>query len=276
MGFEPGIKAGAIIRNNEISEIFMCSTQGGMRPSRRTNTLVLTSDPKRPLYQDVWQENVLHYTGMGTRGDQDINFRQNRTLRDSPSSGLQVFLFEKLGTNRYLFHGEVVLADEPYEQVQADLDGNDRRVWIFPIELARQSVPTAMPEADWDERTERLARQARRMTIDELERRMTESASPTARPIASIRRSRDPYLAELVKRSANGKCQLCGMDAPFIDPGGFPFLEEHHIRWLSRGGSDTLDNAVALCPNCHRRMHRLDLESDKSKLRQSLLKANLP
>ncbi|WP_296863638.1 HNH endonuclease [Thermosyntropha sp.] len=30
---------------------------------------------------------------------------------------------------------------------------------------------------------------------------------------------------------------------------------EPHIEWLSRGGTDTIDNTVALCPNCHRKMH---------------------
>ncbi|MFV5483444.1 HNH endonuclease [Acinetobacter towneri] len=45
-----------------------------------------------------------------------------------------------------------------------------------------------------------------------------------------------------------------------------PYLETHHIVWLARGGEDTISNTVALCPNCHKRMHLLDLEEDKVKL----------
>lgn len=45
-----------------------------------------------------------------------------------------------------------------------------------------------------------------------------------------------------------------------------PYLETHHIVWLARGGEDTIFNTVALCPNCHKRMHILDLEADKTKL----------
>jgi 5-methylcytosine-specific restriction protein A len=40
-------------------------------------------------------------------------------------------------------------------------------------------------------------------------------------------------------------------------------LEVHHIQWLSNDGDDTIDNIVALCPNCHRKMHILDLEKDR-------------
>lgn len=34
-----------------------------------------------------------------------------------------------------------------------------------------------------------------------------------------------------------------------------PTLEVHHLRRLADGGSDTVANAVALCPNCHREIH---------------------
>ena len=33
------------------------------------------------------------------------------------------------------------------------------------------------------------------------------------------------------------------------------YLESHHVTWLSRGGYDLIDNVVALCPNCHRKIH---------------------
>lgn len=32
-------------------------------------------------------------------------------------------------------------------------------------------------------------------------------------------------------------------------------MEEHHVIRLADGGSDSIDNAVALCPNCHRKIH---------------------
>lgn len=65
--------------------------------------------------------------------------------------------------------------------------------------------------------------------------------------------ARNPYIAQYAKRRANGRCQLCGNPAPFVDLKGNPYLEEHHIDWLANGGADSIDNTVALCPNCHRK-----------------------
>ena len=59
--------------------------------------------------------------------------------------------------------------------------------------------------------------------------------------------------------------------APFNDKKGRPFLESHHIRWLSEGGADSIDNVAALCPNCHRKMHELKGLSEEIDARQFLL-----
>lgn len=36
---------------------------------------------------------------------------------------------------------------------------------------------------------------------------------------------------------------------------GTPFLEVHHVRRLADGGSNSVNNAVALCPKFHRFLH---------------------
>lgn len=78
---------------------------------------------------------------------------------------------------------------------------------------------------------------------------------------------RDPYIAQYVKGLAAGKCQLCEQPAPFKDTFGNPFLESHHIHWLAQGGKDTIRNCIALCSNCHRKIHILDLHKDVEKLK---------
>ncbi|CAK2642980.1 5-methylcytosine-specific restriction enzyme A [Vibrio crassostreae] len=44
-------------------------------------------------------------------------------------------------------------------------------------------------------------------------------------------------------------------------------MEVHHVKFLSKGGSDTITNAAALCPNCHRALHN---SIDKENLREEL------
>ena len=89
---------------------------------------------------------------------------------------------------------------------------------------------------------------------------------PNKREIVATTYERNPKIAELAKRMANGKCRLCGKKGPFKDNLGRPFLETHHVKWLSNGGKDSIDNIVALCPNCHRKMHYLDNKQDRDRL----------
>lgn len=84
---------------------------------------------------------------------------------------------------------------------------------------------------------------------------------------------RSPYIAQEAKRKAHGICQLCGQPAPFKDANNQPYLECHHIKWRSQGGKDCLENVVALCPNCHRKMH---IRNDPKDVRLLLSRAAKP
>lgn len=66
---------------------------------------------------------------------------------------------------------------------------------------------------------------------------------------------RDATVKAWVLQAANGVCESCAAAAPFKGSDGQPYLEVHHVRQLADGGSDTVTNAVALCPNCHREVH---------------------
>ena len=94
-----------------------------------------------------------------------------------------------------------------------------------------------------------------------------QATSVEVREVTTKQRQRNPYVAEYAKRRANGRCQLCGNPAPFADSNGKPYLESHHLVWLANGGTDTIDNTVALCPNCHRKMHVLNDARDVEKLK---------
>lgn len=67
---------------------------------------------------------------------------------------------------------------------------------------------------------------------------------------------RNPDVVAEVLSRAKGCCESCNSPAPFNRKAdGSPYLEVHHIKQLSKGGQDAVENAIALCPNCHRREH---------------------
>ena len=67
---------------------------------------------------------------------------------------------------------------------------------------------------------------------------------------------RNPDVIVEVLERAGSKCEKCLNDAPFKKrKDGMPYLEVHHIVRLADGGYDTVANAIALCPNCHRESH---------------------
>lgn len=70
----------------------------------------------------------------------------------------------------------------------------------------------------------------------------------------AFRRNAD-VIAEVLTRAV-GNCETCLAPAPFQRASnGMPYLEVHHMVPLAAGGCDTVENAVAICPNCHRKAH---------------------
>lgn len=79
--------------------------------------------------------------------------------------------------------------------------------------------------------------------------------TPTKQTTSSTVYKRDPLVKAWVLKNSNGKCEKCDSDAPFLKHDDTYFLEVHHIVPLAENGGDTIKNAVALCPNCHRELH---------------------
>ena len=96
--------------------------------------------------------------------------------------------------------------------------------------------------------------------LEELAKRPA-GRSPRQYTATEKRYARNPFVAELAKRRAAGVCDLCGKDAPFKNKWG-PYLEAHHVKPLAEGGADSIENVVALCPNCHRKIHSLQERKD--------------
>lgn len=81
------------------------------------------------------------------------------------------------------------------------------------------------------------------------------SQHPTLSITTISQHQRDSAVKGYVLQQAQGKCECCNKPAPFKNSNGQPYLEVHHVRHLADQGSDTVENTVALCPNCHRALH---------------------
>jgi 5-methylcytosine-specific restriction protein A len=119
---------------------------------------------------------------------------------------------------------------------------------------------------------------------DELDRRTrrarTRLKDPTAPPPAGsiqvitvestvVRFRRRADVRAWVLNISGGTCEGCQQPASFTTDDGEPYLEVHHVRPLVRGGPDTTDNAIAICPTCHRRLH---FSQEREAFRAAILK----
>jgi 5-methylcytosine-specific restriction enzyme A len=111
------------INNSELMKEFAVGISGGMRKSNTKNCLVIVSDHTKGAYDDRWEEDILHYTGMGLKGPQVLDYSQNDTLSKSTTNGVTVHLFEVFDEGEYIYAGEVELVDKPYSESQPDQDG---------------------------------------------------------------------------------------------------------------------------------------------------------
>lgn len=91
--------------------------------------------------------------------------------------------------------------------------------------------------------------------------------SPSFVGSGSARRfQRMPSVVAYVLDRASDACELCH-EPSFERDDGTIYLEVHHLMELARGGSDTVQNAVALCAQCHRKLH---FGRDRAQLRETL------
>lgn len=120
---------------------------------------------------------------------------------------------------------------------------------------------------DVNELNQQFSDKIKRAQQDSIEARQERLRSARKKPqrisrmVSFLQRNAD-VVAEVLFQ-AKGTCRRCGSKAPFYRRSdGSPYLEVHHSTPLAEGGDDTVENAIALCPNCHRRSHFGSIEPD--------------
>lgn len=99
-----------------------------------------------------------------------------------------------------------------------------------------------------------LERRVEELIARGVHRKPNGQKKPNKKAISVSLYDRDPQVKAWILLQANGICECCGKKSPIPIESGF-FLEVHHLYMLSHGGSDTISNAIAVCPNCHRYLH---------------------
>ena len=175
-------------------------------------------------------------------------------------------MFDKLSSNKYYYYGEVYLAGSIKTEKRKDEQGNLREVIIFPLKLVNQNTKFIFKGEDRKEVEKEINDKIESISKERLHEIAKSKKPQRIKKITTSERvERDPIVAKDTKNRANGKCDLCGNDAPFVTENG-PFLESHHVITIAEGGPDVIYNTVALCPNCHRRIHNLKDPKDYERL----------
>ena len=216
---------------------------------------------------DDWEEFIF----------EDLKQTENSEYRPYQYSGKTLIFAKEPKGGSYIFRGVYVQDKEKSKPNYLVSKRVASRVLVIgapanDIDLL-DNIDIDIPESE-----EEQEKQARELS-DEIVRKLAykrATKEPKKKEVAlQTQIIRDPYVSEEAKRRANGICQLCGQPAPFCKSDGKPYLETHHIVFLSRGGEDSPKNTAALCPNCHRKMHVLEDPKDVEKLLKSVEKYGL-
>lgn len=244
-----GFEEGKIYnRKADIHARFGGQQQGGIiTPAQHPLVIIITGEEGlvHGYHDRTRDDGVFEYFGEGQVGDMALQ-RGNLAIASHSGDGKSLLLFRK--TNDGLrFVDEMVYEKHHFERA-ADREGNERSAIVFELRPLSAVVEKIEETATTDplrplEELRSLARAAAAI-----------SQAPTSTTVRNVyQRSRD--VRNYVLARAGGSCEGCSSPAPFTRKDGSPYLEPHHIRRLSDGGPDDPAFVVALCPNCHRRVH---------------------
>lgn len=190
-----------------------------------------------PHYKDDTYLNLIVNSVNCNRG----NWSFNRTARRTDDTAHRHHEYDRLYKNGKVFEIYQPELHGVFEIYQS-LDGR----WLTrPVKSEFELQVEIASKLTSEKRREKLA---------------TVSTTPERIIVSTYAFKRNPLVVAEVLALADGECQNCLSDAPFRREDGRPYLEVHHVEWLSQGGEDSVKNAIALCPNCHREAHYGNLQ----------------
>jgi 5-methylcytosine-specific restriction enzyme A len=234
-------------RRSDIHAQFGGQQQGGIiTPADHPVVITITGEEGlQHGYADRYRpDGVFEYFGEGQVGDMQL-LGGNRAIAEHSILGKSLLLFRNTPTG-LRFEGEMVYAGHHIERAP-DRNGAERDAIVFELRvleaIAETTEATGPPSG---------------IALQELRQQAFAAAGAPSQPSTQGIRNvyqRSGDVRNYVLARAQGKCEGCNAPAPFLRTDGTPYLEPHHLRRISDGGPDHPAHVIALCPNCHRRVH---------------------
>jgi 5-methylcytosine-specific restriction protein A len=245
LGFERG---SAYNRRQDIHARFGGQQQSGIITPTGAPVIFIISG-KRGLeygYDDRQHaDGLIEYFGEGQKGDMTLT-GGNKAIADHLANGKTLLFFEKEYPARHIIFKDEMICQGWHFEDGPDIAGTTRKAIVFElrpldsvVHIADENVSPAIG------------------SLDVLRARAFAAAKPSVSSTTVTRSvyERSADVRDYVLARSKGSCEGCGVAAPFLRTNGTPYLEPHHIRRVSDGGPDDPRFVIALCPNCHRRVH---------------------
>jgi 5-methylcytosine-specific restriction enzyme A len=226
---------------------------GGILPIEHNGTLqavLVRATMSGGAYDNQWLEEPqrLKYYLKSLNGDFRESYKDNAAIINNPSIPVCVFHRQHSGED-FEYAGA-------YKSVKVHHEEGGTK-W-FELEQASGAGPVTMAEESAFNQTfnESVERSKKSSRAERVARLAGARRKPRTVTVVRTEYMRNPdVVAEVLDRAA-GVCEGCSNPAPFErSANGTPYLEVHHKVRLSEDGDDTVENALALCPNCHRQEH---------------------
>ena len=222
---------------------------GGMFVLGNNEAMIIKATLHGGQYPNAWLQphKSLKYYLKSIKGKYSENYKENAAVINFPGMPIYTFLRDKSGDD-FIFEGTFFFTS---------LHQNEDNSKWFRLDKASTTSSDVVDEG-YDRRTFEYAVAVSKE--DTTEARMARLKMASKLPykftvITTAYRRNPDVVAEILNR-ARGICEGCNQKAPFIRRSDdSPYLEVHHKIKLSDNGEDTIENSLALCPNCHRRCH---------------------
>jgi len=269
-------------RNELLNFIGSNQPQSGILWNKEgSDTIIITTGgrhTKRVSYSDSQLEDGNWiYTGQGEKGDQNPYSFANSLLTNLDK---KILLFTTREPNaqevrerghhkkQYQYEGLFEVIDWTIEtQTEGKRKGDKLVKYILqPIEtnaLEEENIPLKDP-------LENILLEPSEFYNLRKKALSNSNKSPKASTIILTEyKNRSIEIKKYALLRANGNCENCEKEAPFVNLNEIPFLEVHHIFSLADEGPDHPVNVAAICPNCHKEAH---YGKNKEKIKEELSK----